>query len=243
MSFSETSVLYFRTSCMLPPLFGVRAFCYFIFSCLNVFFLICYVPCLSSCIGDNLWTSSRCHRVSSSKVYSAVPPPQQVYSTVPPPQQLLAGAQNSGSDVKAISSASLTSTVDITPTPVASLFGSAGVFAVFPQGNVSQSGGKLNGVQSRAELVSYAQPLASCGTYYNGYGGIYPQATPMQQVALALRQSSCPVLSNVAPTTSIAGTEPNRNASSSLEKRSPQKRRFQEGPIGSKSSKFNQVPI
>ncbi|BFG26545.1 hypothetical protein CerSpe_128190 [Prunus speciosa] len=128
-------------------------------------------------------------RVSSSKVYSAVPPPQQVYSAVPPPHQLLAGVQSSGNE---------------------------------------------------ANIGGYPQPLPllSNGTSYNGYGGIYPQVTPLQQVALALRQSS-PIPSTVAPTTSAPSTEPKLNVNSTSggsekEKRPPQsqRRKFQELPVG-----------
>ncbi|XP_008230877.1 PREDICTED: protein RIK isoform X2 [Prunus mume] len=127
-------------------------------------------------------------RVSSSKVCSAVPPPQQVYSAVPPPHQLLAGVQSSGTE---------------------------------------------------ANIGGYPQPLPllSNGTSYNGYGGIYPQVTPLQQVALALRQSS-PIPSTVAPTTSAPSTEPKLNVNSTSgsekEKRPPQsqRRKFQELPVG-----------
>ncbi|XP_048433955.1 protein RIK isoform X4 [Pyrus x bretschneideri] len=121
-------------------------------------------------------------RVSSSKVYSAVAPPQQVYSAVPPPHQL-AGVQSSGIE---------------------------------------------------ANIGGYPQPLLSSGTSYNGYAGIYPQVTPLQQVALALRQSSSPITSTVAPTTSAPSTEPKVNVTSGSEKEKqpPQRRKFQELPVG-----------
>ncbi|ONI19033.1 hypothetical protein PRUPE_3G255200 [Prunus persica] len=177
-------------------------------------------------------------RVSSSKVYSAVPPPQQVYSAVPPPHQLLAGVQSSGSEVKTITSLS-PPTVGATPAPAVSSVGTPVVATVFSQGAISQPGGLLNSLQSHTNIGGYPQPvpLLSNGTSYNGYGGIYPQVTPLQQVALALRQSS-PISSTVAPTTSAPSTEPKLNVNSTSgsekEKRSPQsqRRKFQELPIG-----------
>ncbi|XP_034207686.1 protein RIK [Prunus dulcis] len=177
-------------------------------------------------------------RVSSSKVYSAVPPPQQVYSAVPPPHQLLAGVQSSGNEVKTITSLS-PPTVGATPAPAVSSVGTPVGATVFSQGAISQPGGLLNSVQSHANIGGYPQPLPllSNGTSYNGYGGIYPQVTPLQQVALALRQSS-PIPSTVASTTSAPSTEPKLNVNSTSgsekEKRPPQsqRRKFQELPVG-----------
>ncbi|CAL9014276.1 unnamed protein product [Prunus brigantina] len=177
-------------------------------------------------------------RVSSSKVCSAVPPPQQVYSAVPPPHQLLAGVQSSGTEVKTITSLS-SPTVGATPAPAVSSVGTPVDATVFSQGPISQPGGLLNSVQSQANIGGYPQPLPllSNGTSYNGYGGIYPQVTPLQQVALALRQSS-PIPSTVAPTTSAPSTEPKLNVNSTSgsekEKRPPQsqRRKFQELPVG-----------
>ncbi|XP_007032745.2 PREDICTED: protein RIK isoform X1 [Theobroma cacao] len=167
-------------------------------------------------------------RTSSSKVYGAVPPPQQ----------LLTGVQSSGSEtnVNASSAAGLTSMAVTTPAPpVAITTGNS-------QGIV---GGMPNSGPIQANAVGYPQPLVSRGTSYSGYGGIYPQATPLQQVALALRQSS-PISSSVVPATSVASmgvpttsvpsTVSKSNVSSTLQKEQqpPQKRKFQELPAGSK---------
>jgi hypothetical protein len=193
--------------------------------------------CLLFLLENNLWF--KLFRVSSCKVYSAVPPPQQVYSAVPPPQQLLAGVQSSGNELKVNSSsaASLTAaTVGSTLSPPVSSVRVPGVPPVFYQGTVSQSGGYLSCGQSQGNVIVYPQPLVSGGTSYNGYGGIYPQATPLQQVALALRQSPSPVTSTIAPTTSVPSSELKSSSISDpeMEKRPPQKRKFQELPGGSK---------
>ncbi|XP_029128065.1 protein RIK isoform X2 [Cajanus cajan] len=233
---------------------------------------------------DTISTECGALRVSSCKVYSAVPPPQQVYtavpppqqvysavpppqqvysgpsllkqiptaisppqvySAVPPPQQLLTGVQSSGIEPEAgtgLTTSSMSAAVALTPVPPASLVGAAGVTASLTLGTTLQSTGHLSS-GPQANMIGYTPPLVSGGTSYIGYGGIYPQATPLQQVALALRHSP-PVASTVAPTTSAPSRESKSTSSSDLEKekRPPQKRKFQELPVGSKgTTKFNQV--
>ncbi|XWS32964.1 hypothetical protein CRYUN_Cryun22dG0036300 [Craigia yunnanensis] len=172
-------------------------------------------------------------RASSSKVYGAVPPPKQ----------LLTGVQSSASErnVYASSAAGLTSMPVTTPAPPITV---SGVTTGYSQGMV---GGMRNSGPTLANSFGYPQPLVTRGTSYIGYGGIYPQATPLQQVALALRQSSpisstvvpaTSVASTVFPTTSAAGTVSKSSVSSTLhseEQRHPQKRKFQELPAGSKA--------
>uniref|UniRef100_A0A5B7AC02 Protein RIK n=1 Tax=Davidia involucrata TaxID=16924 RepID=A0A5B7AC02_DAVIN len=178
---------------------------------------------------DTISVECGASRVSSSKVYGAVPPPQQ----------LLGGVESSGNELKAniSSAASLTSSavscMSVPPVPSVTL---PCVTTVFSQGTVSQSGGLLTCGHSQPNMVCYPQPSLTGGTSYSGYGGIYPQATPLQQVALALRQSPSPVTSAVAPATTIATTasKSNMSSSSEKEKRPPQKRKFQELPVASK---------
>lgn len=227
---------------------------------------------MSSSVNNLLFN---CHRVSSCKVYSAVPPPQQVYSSVPPPQevygasplsqqipidisspqqvysavpppqQLLAGV--SATEVKASTgvAASLmsSSTMVSASAPPTSSVGVPGVTTAYALGTTPQSAGFLNSGLPQANVVGYTPPLVSGGTSYIGYGGIYPQATPLQQVALALRHPP-PIASTVAPTTSTLSGESKSTTSSDpeKEKRPPQRRKFQELPVGSKgSTKLNQV--
>ncbi|KAH7554483.1 hypothetical protein JRO89_XS12G0223500 [Xanthoceras sorbifolium] len=175
-------------------------------------------------------------------------PSCKVYNAVPPPQQLLTGVQSSGNEqrVNADLAAGLTSTVSITPAPLIPSVTAAGIATVYSQAALTQSGGTLNCAQPQPNLVGYSQPILSGGTSYSGYEGIYPQATPLQQVALALRQSTSPITYAVAPTTSVASTatKSNVNYSSEKEKRPPQKRKFQELPVGSKGpAKLNQVSL
>ncbi|KDP27241.1 hypothetical protein JCGZ_19940 [Jatropha curcas] len=171
-------------------------------------------------------------RVSSSKVYNAVPPPQQ----------LLAGVQNSGNENKlnAIPPAGLALSAMSSTPPIPAT--SVKLHVTNSQGTVYQPGGLINSGQPQPNLLGQPQPSVSGGTSYSGYGGIYPQATPLQQVALALRQSTSPITSTVAPTSSVAlttlvaSTAPTPSTSTTLgkEKRPTQKRKFQELPIGLK---------
>ncbi|PON46176.1 KH domain containing protein [Parasponia andersonii] len=194
---------------------------------------------LSENLLDTISVECGVPRVSSSKVYSALPPPQQVYSAVPPPQQLLAGVQNSGNNVEASTSSAaglMTLTEAAAPIPPVSSVRTTAISSVFSSGKVPQSEGLINGGLSQVDSVS-PRPILSGGTSYSGYGGIYPQATPLQQVALALRQSSSPVSSTAASTTLEPSTEPKLSVSNSdKDKRPPQKRKFQELPIASKGA-------
>ncbi|KAF9626659.1 hypothetical protein IFM89_038493 [Coptis chinensis] len=177
---------------------------------------------------DTIAAECGASRVSSSKVYKAVPPPPQ----------LMAGVHSSGIDqrvssvtVPSMASPTISSTL---VTPVSSVV-LPGVNGTFPQSAVSQSGGLLGYGQPQPNTVSYTQPSVG-GTSYSGYGGIYPQATPLQQVAFVLKQSSPPVMSVIPPATSAGNTTTKLNSSSSFgsEKLAPQKRKFQELPIASK---------
>lgn len=171
------------------------------------------------------------HRVSSCKVYGAVPPPQQ----------LLGGVQSSGNELKE----NAIPTNGSVPVPAVSTVTVPGITTVPSQGTVRQPV-IVNGVQSQPNMVSYPlpPPLAG-GTSYNGYGGIYPQATPLQQVALALRCSTSPVTNTVAPSTTVASTTSTSTSFySEKEKRPPQKRKFQELPVASKGPvKPHQVSV
>ncbi|KAG2283829.1 hypothetical protein Bca4012_052517 [Brassica carinata] len=163
-------------------------------------------------------------RVSSSKVYGAVPPPQQ----------LLAGAPSSETAQKPNLSSSyglMTPPNAVNPFPVP-----PATTTLYPQFPVLQHPpGISNGGQLRPSPVSYLQPAAG-GTSYSGYAGIYPQATPLQQVAQVLKQSVSPVISTVPPTllTAAALSKPSDIPSEETERRPPQKRKFQELPADCK---------
>lgn len=157
----------------------------------------------------------------------------------------MGGVQSFGIDREASTGAgtsSMSSTAVLTPVPPASLVGVPSVITAITSGTTQQSTGYLS-LGPQANMIGYTPPLVSGGTSYIGYGGIYPQATPLQQVALALKHSP-PVASTVAPTTSASNREFKSTTSSDYEKedkRPPQRRKFQELPVVSKSTKLNQV--
>ncbi|KAK3032576.1 hypothetical protein RJ639_036815, partial [Escallonia herrerae] len=165
---------------------------------------------------DTICAECGASRVSSCKVYGAVPPPQQ----------LLVEVKSSGNN--ATPPAGLTSSAAVlVSVPLISSVAAPGITNVYSQATVLSTCG-----QSQPHMVSCPQPSLTGGTSYNGYGGIYPQATPLQQVALALRRSTSPVTSTVAPATTSASTAlVSKLSSSGKEKRFPQRRKFQELPV------------
>ncbi|KAM0937897.1 putative KH domain containing protein RIK/BLOM7 [Dioscorea sansibarensis] len=154
---------------------------------------------------DTICAECGVSRISSSKTYNAVPPPQQ----------LLAGLSGASSGSTCIPVVSM---------PTASLK---------PTGSSVSSACSSIMAQPTPSQLNYSHSSISGGTSYSGYGGIYPQATPLQQVALALRQA--PPNTSSPATTSQAMVSPRTSTSSAVEvdKRHPQKRKFQELPVSS----------
>ncbi|CAN1146289.1 Protein RIK [Linum perenne] len=157
-------------------------------------------------------------RVASGKVYNAVPPPQQ----------LLAGAQTS-------------SPMTLMPSTTASSAAGPRMTTVGAQG-VILSAGVMGPSLHHLNAAAYPRHLENGGTCYSGYAGIYPQATPLQQVAHVLRQLPSSITSTVAPATSVGSkaslTSTNTDTvtafDSEKEKRHSQRRKFQELPVDSK---------
>ncbi|KAL8471725.1 hypothetical protein ACS0TY_029098 [Phlomoides rotata] len=147
-------------------------------------------------------------RVSSCKVYGAVPPPPQLQTGVNSP----------------VNGLKVNDIPPFSPTP------NAGLSSVASNGPVSQSFGLPNPGLSQANTACYPHGLTSA-TSYIGYGGIYPQATPLQQVALALRQSTSPVTATVSPVTTTARTDLPRVVPPLSKDKHSQKRKFQELPV------------
>lgn len=139
-----------------------------------------------------------------------------MYGAVPPPPQLQAGVK------------SPVNTSKVNDMPAFS----PGLSTVASQGTVPLSIGLSNSGLPQTNTC-YPHGLTS-GTSYIGYGGIYPQATPLQQVALALRQSTSPVTATVSPATTAARTDPPREVPSLANDKHSQKRKFQELPAAAK---------
>lgn len=200
---------------------------------------------------DTISVECGASRISSCKVYSAVPPPQPVYTAVPPPQQVYTAVP---SPQQVYSGPSLSKQISTAISPLQQGYSAvpppqqllAGVQCSQASTDVTTTSMSLTAVSTpvpTANMIGYAPPLVSGGTSYIGYGGIYPQATPLQQVALALRHSP-PVASTVAPATSAPNRESKSTTNSNHEKedkRTAQRRKFQEQPVVSKGTKHNQV--
>ncbi|XP_020090450.1 protein RIK isoform X2 [Ananas comosus] len=139
-------------------------------------------------------------------------PSSKVYNAVPPPQQLLAGVHGSAM---------------VPPSPVSIAPSTSQCFA--PTGVSVSTGYIMPSNVVQPNIVSYAPPSVTGGTRYAGYGGIYPQATPLQQVALALRQAPASTAPAVLSTSLSASTTAKTSSTSAEpDKRPPQKRKFQE---------------
>ncbi|KAJ8483810.1 hypothetical protein OPV22_016295 [Ensete ventricosum] len=186
---------------------------------------------------DTIASECGASRISSTKVYGAVPPPEQ----------LLLGSENSSmvasaGNVNQIAVSPSTATCSMVatqsflpggiPPSAVSLFSS--------QGTSVQSGDLLK-YGNPQNLVSYTVPAVTRATCYNGYEGIYPQSTPLQQVALALRQASTASACVSSTSYLVDTTERKSSLNAKADARPPQKRKFQEIPVTSKVSTAFQV--
>ncbi|XP_068656623.1 protein RIK isoform X2 [Aristolochia californica] len=190
---------------------------------------------------DTISAECGASRASSSRVYSAVPPPQQLLTGIP--------SSTVEQKTEACASATLASTTvgvpavpanfPITISSVSSLVTPSVVSTTYQQVTIPPPGGIGGYGQPHTNTNGYPQLSLTRGTSYSGYGGIYPQATPLQQVALALKQAPPSAASVVPSTTSVANPLPNPISSITasaieVDKRPLQKRKFQELPVISK---------
>ncbi|KAK8446470.1 hypothetical protein SEVIR_9G495200v4 [Setaria viridis] len=166
-------------------------------------------------------------RISSSKVYGAVPPPQQ----------LLAGVDTSGarSDVHS------TLSPNVLAGPSHS-FASTGVIApiVAPEVTLQSVAPTYSGVPPPSNMTCPI-PSVNGGTFYSGYGDIYPQATPLQQVAFTLKHASSSTTQAVPVTSTSTSTVIKANSSSDVEADKRSRRKFQELPVSKGPTTENQV--
>ncbi|XP_047960220.1 protein RIK isoform X2 [Salvia hispanica] len=164
-----------------------------------------------------------CAEFGSSRISSC-----KVYGAVPPPPQLQAGVNSPGNASKLNNIPAFTATT-------------SGLSIVASQGSVSQSG--LPNSALPQTNTCYPHGLTS-GTSYIGYGGIYPQTTPLQQVALALKHTTSPVTATISPaiTTTSTSIDPPREVPSLANDKRSQRRKFQELPAAAKGpASINQV--
>ncbi|XP_010317127.2 protein RIK isoform X5 [Solanum lycopersicum] len=186
---------------------------------------------------DTICAECGASRVSSCKVYGAVPPPLQPLASV----QVSGSESEVNNTPTANVAAQILSSSTAAAVPVTAAAGGTGVVS---QGTVPQSLGSLDPVPSQPPTSCYPHQLVTSRTSYIGYDGIYPQATALQQVALALRQSTSPVTSTVPPATTGPSITSQTSTGSEKDKRPAQKRKFQELPAGGKGqATVNQNPL
>ena len=148
-----------------------------------------------------------------------------------------------GVDANPVASVPCTAAGSMPLTPSLAPTGSTGG-NVSPPGSMLHSGCVPNYGKPQAQMVSYSYPPASGGTYYSGYGGIYPQATPLQQVALALRKAPAPTTPGLASAvgataafvstaSAVISSKTTSSSTAETERRPQQRRKFQELPVAS----------
>jgi hypothetical protein len=168
-------------------------------------------------------------RISSSKVYGAVPPPQQ----------LLTGVDTSGarSDVHST----------LGPNVLAGAshsFASTGVIAPIVAPAVTlQSGSPTYSGVLPPNNMTYPVPPVNGGTFYSGYGDIYPQATPLQQVAFTLKHASSSTTQVVPVKSTLTSTVIKANSSLDVEMDKRSRRKFQELPVSKAPITETQVKL
>ncbi|KAH8952071.1 hypothetical protein BDL97_09G065200 [Sphagnum fallax] len=193
--------------------------------------------------------------------YANMLPPTKVYGAVPPPQQLAGGgATESFSSIKSepesrLAADQVQTSVSNTPAPLLPVSIPGSVKQGPPQSDANLNYGpqNVNSYNQGARGLqnpSHPFPVTVPTTNYSGYGGVYPQVSPLQQVAQALQRPPPPV--SVRPGNGLAvggmqvadaqGTIPTHGQSNwHVEKRRdgpPQKerRKFQEFPMPAKQT-------
>ncbi|ERN07511.1 protein RIK [Amborella trichopoda] len=184
---------------------------------------------------DTISVECGASRVSSSKVYNAVPPPQQLLTKIESALKEANGSANGPVGTTSLSTNLTTepsiSTANVPALPFST---SMGISTTCSQGpSLHQPGSAFNYGQRPIQSLSYPGPSLAGGTRYSGYEGIYPQATPLQQVALALRQPPAPA-SQLSSTSSTVSALPKMNSSSDCSAVNKQRRKFQELPVNPK---------
>ncbi|KAJ7298501.1 hypothetical protein O6H91_Y567400 [Diphasiastrum complanatum] len=204
----------------------------------------------------------------SQPIYAAVPPPKQLLSDgTSISEEVRTGADgNSGalfasinkptSELVRLSTNSKTASVPFEayssgiPASTLNYFqaGSSAVMSSYPSSsNQTYPFGTMpNCGQNFSSPIAHASATPAATTSYSGYGGIYPQVSPLQQVAMALQRPPPPLSVKGAGLGSSLGLSMKAPASSHphpakpQEKQSGQRRKFQEFPVSKEPSKDDQ---
>eukprot|EP00252_Welwitschia_mirabilis_P010160 TRINITY_DN2330_c0_g1_i5.p1 TRINITY_DN2330_c0_g1~~TRINITY_DN2330_c0_g1_i5.p1 ORF type:complete len:577 (+),score=113.88 TRINITY_DN2330_c0_g1_i5:234-1964(+) len=156
---------------------------------------------------------------SATKAYNAVPPPLHLLSETTVGRTETQKTDSVSKDLNPQGSTSSSTLFPCQPAPISSTLQN------------------INDSKSVASVVASEIPIthqSKAGTNYSGYGGIYPQATPLQQVALALQRPPPPV--SIQPAS--ANGQPTKahlcHSNGQSDKHPEKRRKFQEMPVASK---------
>eukprot|EP00250_Pteridium_aquilinum_P015237 c22466_g1_i1 orf=1250-2560(+) len=161
------------------------------------------------------------------------------YSAVPPPKQLLTVDAGSGENTitpdTRLASEVTTSTALLASTPLATFPGLATTYAAVPVNQLFAQ--QTYGIYPQASRGSEPYPS------HSAYSGIYPQASPLQQVALALQRPASSqgfVQPPCVPPESLK-VPMNNLTQGQAERQERQRRKFQEGPSLKRELLIDQV--
>lgn len=173
-------------------------------------------------------------RVSTSKAYNAVPPPQHLLVGVHTVSGIVENKISDRTAAASVCSSTICTTLSpsvIAVSPAVAMVSTAHSQATGPPGVVNYG-------KPPVSTTNGCPPSFTGGTNYNGYGGIYPQATPLQQVALALIQPL-----TQSPPVQVASSDASINSPGPEKPRTGQRshrRKFQELPTELKGSAGHQ---
>ncbi|CAN6470807.1 unnamed protein product [Victoria cruziana] len=173
-------------------------------------------------------------RVSTSKAYNAVPPPQHLLVGV----HTVSGIEENKISDRTAAASVCSSTICATLSPSVIAVSPAVAMVSTAHSQATGPPGVVNYGKPPVSTTNGCPPSFTGGTNYNGYGGIYPQATPLQQVALALIQPL-----TQSPPVQVASSDASINSPGPEKPQTGQRshrRKFQELPTELKGSAGHQ---
>ncbi|KAG0618620.1 hypothetical protein M758_4G078800 [Ceratodon purpureus] len=190
--------------------------------------------------------------------YANMRPPSKSYSAVPPPQRLMIGgasdASTNSSGTIRIGSDTRSGGQEVHESPTTSTTSAVHVSGVVTSGpyqppvNASHASQNTSSYYQAAGAVPYPNPSYPGHvptSTYGGYGGVYPQVSPLQQVAAALQRPPLPV--SVRPGLVVGGVVPPGTEVPPPSTHSGQSTRQIEtnssGPVQKERRKFQEFPV
>lgn len=205
-------------------------------------------PTSTSLLAANLNIS----RAVSSKVYSAVPPPKQLLAV----DQTMAKSQaepeivrsDEGNSDSSVASSSESTSLVSTSLPTAALVPPS--YSGYPSLSMpyATAVGQPFSQQSYGmypQLLHGSQPYSTVAGSVSAYSGLYPHASPLQQVALALQRplQQVPVTASCSASQAAPPAKSQNNMNQGqAEKQEKQRRKFRELPVQGKDPPIDQLP-